>query len=160
MPAQNLISFAIPEADRTAILNAIETIKTKLSPYLIALTPQERQNLAKMSDKTLAFVSKTLSYCGSNPEFAPPYLNTTELSRDFEAARMLDEFENLLAPIESGLSDTIMLAGSEAYVASLSYYNTVKNGARLDVPSAKTIYEDLSKRFPQRGKEEITQPVT
>jgi len=45
------------------------------------------------------------------------------------------------------LPDTEMLSGSEAYVAALTYYNSVKQAAKMNVPSAKAIYEDLRKRF-------------
>jgi hypothetical protein len=39
------------------------------------------------------------------------------------------------------------LAGSEAYVTALAYYNSVKLGAKLDVPNAKAVYSDLKIRF-------------
>ena len=55
-----------------------------------------------------------------------------------------------LKQLESNLNDTLMVAGSEAYVGALSYYNSVKYGPRLNVADAKVIYEDLRKRF-ERG---------
>ena len=56
----------------------------------------------------------------------------------------------LARPIEQlnrTLDDTIMLSGSEAYVAALAYYNSVKRAAKINVPGALTIHEDLKKRF-------------
>ena len=44
-----------------------------------------------------------------------------------------------------------MMAGSEAYIASLSYYNSVKMAAKLNVPGAKPIYDDLKKRFTKNA---------
>ena len=55
-----------------------------------------------------------------------------------------------LKQLESNLNDTLMVAGPEAYIGALSYYNSVKYGARLNVADAKVIYEDLRKRF-ERG---------
>ncbi|MNW16927.1 hypothetical protein D3C71_2159470 [compost metagenome] len=49
------------------------------------------------------------------------------------------------------MKDTIMLTGHEAYVQALYYYGSVKLAARAGDAEAKTIAEDLSKRFP-RGK--------
>jgi len=49
------------------------------------------------------------------------------------------------------------MAGSEAYIASLSFYNSAKDAAKRDIPGAKAVYEDLRLRFPQangRKKEE------
>jgi len=45
-----------------------------------------------------------------------------------------------------------MQAGSEAYTASLIFYNAVKGAAKAGVPGMKTIYDDLQSRFPGRGK--------
>lgn len=61
--------------------------------------------------------------------------------------------EQLLHQIE----DTMTMAGSEAYIASLSFYNSAKDAAKRDIPGAKAVYEDLRLRFPQangRKKEE------
>jgi len=40
-----------------------------------------------------------------------------------------------------------MMAGSDAYVGALSYYNSVKYGAKVNAADAKVIYEDLKQRF-------------
>jgi hypothetical protein len=58
------------------------------------------------------------------------------------------------------LRDTQMLAGSDAYTAALAYYNSVKQAAKMNVPNAKTIQEELGKRF-ERGaykRGEISKP--
>jgi hypothetical protein len=45
----------------------------KLKPHIIALTPDERRAIPKMSDKTLPFMEKTLDYYQAAPQFAPPF---------------------------------------------------------------------------------------
>ncbi len=52
MAAENIVSIEIPAADITAVQDAIQIIEDKLKPYLVALNPEERQELPKMSDKT------------------------------------------------------------------------------------------------------------
>lgn len=151
MPAENRVSFQISDADKTTIRSAVTLIKTTLQPYLISLTPEERHELAKMSDKSVAFVEKCLNYAKTNPEFAPPYLNVNDLGEDVENVKLLTEIDNPLEQIVTGLDDTIMLAGSEAYTASLAYYNSIKQAAKQNIPNAKNIYEDLRARFPQKG---------
>ena len=151
MAAENRVSVVISPEDEAAVKDALATIKTILSPHLIALTPEERQALPKMSDKSIGFVNKSVNYVSSNPEFAPPYLNAGELVKDVNAVNTLNAFLNPLEQIVTGLDDTIMAAGSEAYVASLSYYNSVKQASKVNVPNAKTIYDDLGERFPQKS---------
>jgi hypothetical protein len=152
MPEDNRISIQIPEADITEINAAIETLKTKLQPYLIALTPEDRKMLPKMSDKTIPFVDKTLDYAQNSPQFAPQYMNVNEMKIDLDALNTLTEFYRPLEQIISGLDDTMMLSGSEAYIAALSYYNSVKMAAKMNVPAAKPIYDDLKERFNKKSK--------
>jgi hypothetical protein len=57
----------------------------------------------------------------------------------------------LAEPLCDNLRDTQMLAGSEAYTAALAYYNSVKQAAKMNVPNAKTIQEELGKRFKGQG---------
>lgn len=150
MPVENRISIQLSEQDITDIQTAITTLSSKLDPLLIALSKQDRRTLAKMSDKTIPFVTKATEYADSHPNFAPPFLNKEELKIDLKAVNDLTPIYRSLQQLVSNLDDTIMLAGSEAYIAALSYYNSVKLASKMDVPDAKTIYEDLKTRFPQK----------
>lgn len=155
MPGENRVSISITPEDQAAINEAIQTLRTKLLPYLISLSPEERRTLPKISDKTIAFVTKVIGYVTTNPEFSPPYLSAPELKKDVEAVTLLRSFFTPLEQYTIGLDDTMMEAGSEAYVMALSYYNSVKQAAKMNVPVAKSIYEDLRERFPQKtGKPE------
>lgn len=156
MPEDNRIAIQIPEADVTEINAAIETLKTKLQPYLIALTPEDRKLLPKMSDKTIPFVDKALDYAQNSPQFAPQYMNVPEMKIDLDALNTLTEFYRPLEQIISGLDDTMMLSGSEAYIAALSYYNSVKMAAKMNVPAAKPIYDDLKERFNRKSKTAVS----
>ncbi len=152
MPEDNRVGIEIPETDIAEINAAIETIKAKLQQYLIALTPEERKALPKMSDKTIPFVDKALDYAETSSQFAPQYMNVPEMKIDVTAVHLLTSFFRPLEQLTSGLDDTIMLSGSEAYVASLSYYNSVKMAAKMNIPDAKPIYDDLKERFMNRSK--------
>ena len=109
------------------------------------------QQLPKMSDKTQPFVAKVMDYAKSNPEFAPSYLNVDESGIDMKAVHDLAAILQVVQPLCDNLNDTEMMSGSEAYKAALTYYNSVKLAAKLNVPSAKAIHEDLSKRFEGQG---------
>ena len=151
MPEENRVSIELTEEQKTNINNGIDAIESAFEDRLIALSKGERQQLPKMSDKTIPFVDKTLAYVKSNPEFAPPYMDSEELDVDFQAVKDLNLIYNRLFQLISNLDDTIMLSGSEAYVTSLQYYNTVKVASRMNIPGAKVIYEDLKTRFPGSG---------
>lgn len=144
---ENVVSIVIPSGDLQQVIIKLQEISNILKPYLIALTPEDRKTIAKMSDKTLPFVEKALDYAQSNPEFTPAYMSVPELQIDMKAVQDMTTILQYMIPICDNVSDTEMLSGSEAYLAALTYYNSVKHAAKMNVPSAKAIYDDLSKRF-------------
>jgi hypothetical protein len=102
----------------------------------------------------LPFVQKCLSYCQSNPEFAPAFVDFDGLFADMKVYEQLTPIYRLIFQLENKLNDTTMEAGAESYVSSLAYYNAVKYATRMDAPGAKAIADDLSKRFARSSKAE------
>jgi hypothetical protein len=153
----------IPEAVLTQIHTQISGILTSLQPYVTALTPQERRDMLKMGDKSLAFVEKAHGYAHENAALVPNYLDMVAFDVDFNDAHGLWTILNLVKQLEESLEDTVMTAGSEAFHTALVFYNAAQQAAKLDVPGAKAIYEDLKTRFPggkrSRGSTE-TETVT
>lgn len=147
---ENRVHIEIADADMTAIQDAIAVLHTKLSPILKTLDNQERRELPKMGDSTEPFVEKTIDYAKTNPQFLPPYVQVGDMEVDFGSVQSLNSVVRPLRQLMGGLEDTIMLAGSEAYVAALSYYNSVKMGQKMNMPGAEAIYTDLRKRFEKK----------
>ena len=150
MSTQNQISIVIPQAVIDAVTEKLQECKTDLAPYLQALTAEERMELFKMGNKTVATVQKTKSYVVTNPEFIPSYMNTAEFLKDETVVTQLNPIVNLANQIASDADDTLMLAGSEALESALLYYGQVREANSKGVPTAKPIYQDLSERF-KRG---------
>jgi len=144
---ENKINFTIPDEVITEVTQKLNEVETALKPYLIALTPEERRTIPKMSDKTVPFVEKTLDYSQSDPQFAPPFMDKDGLAADMKAVDQLMPIFRVINQLNDGLDDTLMEAGGESYVNALSYYNAVKMASKMNIPGAKAIYEDLSKRF-------------
>ncbi|MEB2784470.1 hypothetical protein [Algoriphagus persicinus] len=155
---ENRISIEIPAADLAAAKAALEQVQTILAPYVIALTPDQRRTLPKMSDGTEPFVAKVVEYANDDPQFLPPFVDKGEFDKDWQAISGLLPLLRLGNQICDNLSDTTMLAGSEAYISALSYYNSVKQAAKVNVPDAKAIYEDLRKRFEGQGRRQQPAP--
>ena len=103
-----------------------------------------------MGDKSIPFVTKGLEYLKVSGTPAPPYVNPVELEVDINAFETLRQIRQVAQPIVDMLDDTMLLCGSEAYVSVLAFYNYLKGAAKMNVPGAKSILEDLSTRFPSR----------
>jgi hypothetical protein len=142
------VSWSLTPAEQAEVDGAIATLQRVLGPKLQHLTPQERIELAKMGDKTVAFVQKVLEYSSSHPEFLPPYVDRAALEVDVEGVLALSPLTHALESLAEGTEDTRMLAGSEAYTAALSYYQSVRTATKRGVPGAEAIYRDLAERFP------------
>ncbi len=144
--------FQIDPADLQEVKNAINVINEKLVPLLIALTPEERRELAKMGDKTTAFVTKAVEYMQEFPELVPKYVESEPAKIDLAAVQTILPLNSQFTKFEEMTADSSMLSGSEAYGAALSFYNSVKLQAKENVPGAKNVYEDLKTRFPGRSR--------
>ena len=157
MSTANRIDASIPGSVITDVTNKLKEAAILLKPYLESLTVEERKTLAKMSDKTVAFVNKIDSYTDSNPEFAPAYMEIPDFKKDINLVNDLKDVLDIANQICSNVDDTVMLAGSEAYVGALLYYYSLKGAIKAGQPNAKPIYEDLAKRFP--GPRKKTPPT-
>jgi len=149
---ENRISITISPEDNAKVKAAIDTLHTTLAPFLVALNPNERRTLPKVSDGTLPFVQKALEYAQTNAQFVPAYVDVAELKTDVDAVSTLLQFLRPLEQLFEILDDTVMLSGSEAYVAALAFYNSVKQATKMKVPGAEPIYNDLLQRFDGQGK--------
>jgi hypothetical protein len=148
----NQHSQAIPSTVLVQAQAKVDEVRALLAPYLLALTPEERQNLPKMGPRTIAFVEKAYDFARQNPGMVPLFLDVVSFGTDFADAHSLWTLRNTVQQLEEAVDDTEMAAGSEAYQAALVFYHSVKAAAAQDVPGAKAVYEELKSRFPHAGK--------
>lgn len=158
MSTKNQINVEIPEAVITSVIKKLNECKTELAPYMQGLTADERRDLFKMGDKTVATVQKTRSYTETNPEFIPAYMNVAEFNSDVNVVNQLKPIEDLAKQLVVDISDTSMLAGSEALQQALLYYGQVREADSKGVPSSRAIYEDLQPRFARRRNKPSEKP--
>jgi hypothetical protein len=159
MSQTNQTAVDISKADLAEIKEYIQKLNAKLMPYLKTLSADERMELPKMGDKTVSFVRKALEYCRENPELVPSFLNVADFDADLRGFETLQSLYQPTLQITDALSDAMLLSGSEAYTAALTFYNATKNAVKSKVPKAETIYDDLSARFA-KGKREKAEAKT
>ena len=148
---QNNFSTAIPEDVLKKAAAFFQQGAAQLRPYLQPLTPEERSTMLKMGAKTVDFVQKAYDYARNNPSFVPDFLDLDEFANDSAALAGLSPIEQLLGGLALDTNSTMMMAGSDAYAASLVLYNNIKFLAKNKRPGAQAAYDDLSHRFPGNG---------
>jgi hypothetical protein len=149
MPYKNVESD-FSQADVLEIKAALKTVQDRL-PFLIHLSVQDRRRSLKMGDKSLAFVTKSLSAAQANPEILPNSFDIEALNRDYQLSRHLLEVLTVLQQLTEKVDDTLMAVGSEAMTNSLSVYDYVKMAAKRE-PGLKGLAEQLGERFKKMGR--------
>lgn len=150
MSNSNQISILLPVEKMEEAKQLYSQANAIIAPYLVSLTNDQKAGLPKMGERSIPFVTKGAEYLSIPTTPAPPYIEPAELNVDLNAYETLRQIRQVVAPTLEMLDDTMLLCGSEAYVAVLAFYNYLKGAAKMNVPGAKTIYEDLSSRFPGR----------
>ena len=147
MSVQNQVSLTFLPDELQKIREATAILSTVLKPKLIQLKPDDRQQMAKMGDRTINFVSKAFEHAERNPELTPRYFDLEEAKIDFTAVTVLREFSSTLSTVSQMIDDTMTVSGSEAYSAALSFYGAIKAAAKNRQPGAEFIFEDLKSQF-------------
>lgn len=156
---ENRIHQIISNQDMKAIKDAISVLEDKLMPHLKTLTSDDRRKLVKMGESSKPFVRKVVEYAKSDGQFLPSFVDQEQLEVDMDAVDNMHSFNRPLSQVMGALNDSILLAGSEAMQAALAYYQSVKQAAKLNVPDAKVISDDLSSRFEGQGRRATTTPA-
>jgi len=152
---ENRVSATLTPEDRQAVMDAIATIREKLS-FLIDLSPEERRTLHKMGDKSRAFVKKAAEVAQQNEGILPRAFDLDEMRKDVQLTEDLYPILLALGQLHELVDDTYMAVGSEAYAGALLVYNAAKmnNFGGLD-----DALDELGKRFARksRGKKSATE---
>jgi len=126
----------------------LDELMDMLAPYLVTLSPTERQPLVKMRADYLKFIDVSYGLALENPELFSGFFETVTFGEDFSAAHELLSFAAALNQLRDNMSDTEMAAGNCGLQAALAFYNTVKIAARHNIPGVRMIYEKLKSRRP------------
>ena len=152
---ENRIDATLEAAKRDQILDLIAQVRAIL-PFLIDLTPEERQALPKMGDKSRAFVSQALQLALQDDTYLPRSFDVAEMQRDVELAEAIFPIMVALKQLSEFVDDTYVQIGSEAYTAALVVYQSARRngqGAALD-----NLLDALGQRFARKSKEKPPTP--
>ena len=147
MSKGNLVSGPIPADKYKNALKNIKDLLSVLKPFEVNLTEEEKKRIPKSGERIAAFIEKSIMYMNSNPEYMNGVMNAKEAENDRVTQKQAIELTEKLNIVLQILNDLYIAAGSDAYVASLDYYHSVKRSVERGDASAKQISEDLSKAF-------------
>jgi len=157
MPSDNKISATLSAQDLADILAAFATILEKL-PFLQNMTPQERRRTPTLGTERTAMDQTFAAEMAAHPELVPSYVDMTELAKDRALWAQLAEIAAKAREVCEGIEDTAHLAGSDIYMAYLSFYQAARQAARRNVVGADSLYQNLRQFIPSGGGGAPTPP--
>jgi hypothetical protein len=95
-----------------------------------------------MGEKIIGFVEKVYDFAKQNPNLVSSYLEIAVFGVDFGGAHGLWMLHNMILQLKEGISNTEMVAESEAYQAALVFYKFVKMVVVQDIPGAREVYKE------------------
>ena len=143
----NVNDQAIPAAILAGALKKIKEARADLAPFLHPLTTKQREELPKMGDKTLAFVTKMAEYAQSLSDLMPSYLDVPGLVIDANTSNALLPVFQELDGFATDVDSTRMVAGSEGYTAALMGYGALQSAAKANQHGAQAAVAVLAPRF-------------
>ena len=143
----NINNTPIPAAVLAGALKKIQDARADLAPYLHPLTIQQREEILKMGDKSLAFVTKMAEYAQSLRKLMPSYLDVPGLVLDAATCNDLLPVFQELDGFTTDVDSTRKVAGSEGYTGALIGYGALQGAAKNNQPGAQAAVTALEPRF-------------
>jgi hypothetical protein len=157
----NTISVVLPAAVKQKVADALRTLQQELTPYLHPLTPEQRQAIVKLGDRSVAFMQDIEKYGAATPGFVPAFVNFADLQEDVRATADLADILRPLQQLTTDVESTMMQTGGEAYTDALVVYRNIQSAAKNNMPGAQAAYEALKVRFAKSSKSESkTKPAS
>lgn len=156
--AQSLISETIPQSVMDTVTQKLSEAIDAFQPYATGLSPQQRQELVKMGDKSVSYADKVSDYLQTSPDYLPRRFNVAEFGKDYAIPRQVSPARALAEKLFEMLDDTAMAAGSDVMMVCNAYYNAVQDAVHDGDAGAKAIHDDLKARYPYTSKKKQTFP--
>lgn len=153
---QNLVTLNLTAADITVLTGALDTIRTTLGDRAVSLTPQQRQELTKMGDKSRTFCEQAVAGIRSNSGSMPADLDVAGLAQDLEDFSKLNAFYTDYLALGEKIDDTLRAVSSDVMTGSIMGVTFLKALNKLN-PALDTLLASL--RNVRRSKPKAKPPV-
>jgi hypothetical protein len=128
------------------ILEKLEEIR-QLMPFAVGLSARDRLTLPALGSKSTQFVQRSLESMRQNPTLVPAFVELSSVESSYAMYNSLLGIVESIQQLERLAMDTMHSAGNYSLSQSLEFYNSVKRGARANVPGAQSVLESLKTRF-------------
>lgn len=122
---QNLVSIDLSADELAAMDQAIATLEALTKPF-ITLSADDKKNLVKMGDKSVAFCQQTALVLEQNKDVLPQSFDYSEMEDDLAAYAALQSRALRVREVLAKIDDTQTALGSDVMVAASEGYALMK----------------------------------
>lgn len=149
----NRASFDISQTQKKEVADKGGEVSTLIEPFQTDIAKDDLKSLSQIADGRLPFVEKCADYAVSNPDHVPAIVDVAEFQKDLKAYKDLREMARPYRQILNILETSMAVAGSEAWASARAYYKMVQLNAKMGVPGAQAVYDDLRVLFESKTNE-------
>ncbi len=110
-----------------------------------------------MGDKSVAFVRKSVEMAQDGSDYLPGAFDAAEFKSDLALYDALLPMLQKTSKLQELLDDTLLLIGSDLYVAALVHYAAAKRFG--DTGGLDGLMGELGKRFTRKTADPVTPPI-
>lgn len=151
MPFLNFDDRHFTPAEKTTILDALNTLETALTPKLANLTPQERQQFGSVNEQNKLIINKVKSYKENQPNLSSPDIDWAEFLSDYESRSFLQSHIERIAELMRGMENAKILHDWDNYQAALVDYNYTQYKNNSGATGYSTKETELKQFFNRTG---------
>lgn len=142
----NKLNASIDAVVLAAVYALFDNLDTTL-PFLEELTEEDVKKMPKASTINRDYIRDVLNALQSIGTPISPLIDANAIERDLLLQEQLNKIILRAEQFLKKLKDTAMLAGSEAYAASLQAYSIIDAKANIGEPNYGALRTRLSSRF-------------
>jgi len=149
--AQNLISASLSATEAAEVEQNLNAVKAGLK-FLLSLQTDDTKGLFKVGPNFLPFVEEAFQTVKTHPEILPGVFDKEEFLKDYALLSALSPILNQINELAEGVKKTFTAVGSDALMASLEVYATVRQN-KDKVPGLSVTADRMADYFKKTKAE-------
>ena len=142
---QNLKNAELTPEALAQIGDKLEEVR-QLIPFAVGLSAGEKLSIPALGSRRTQFVQLAVESARQNPELLPSFMDAVTFGAEFALFNNLVTVQVAVQQLERMVSDTMHLAGNQAFAGAREFYNTVKRASQANVPGAMAVKASLQTR--------------
>ena len=143
--SQNLISQAMTDVQRDAIITDLSAADTKFANYKVPLTTDQIKKLSKLAVADIALLDLAATYAAQNAGAIPADINVTEMNKDIALAKQLAQVDAKAQQLAESTKVSLISVMSDGYGAAREIYRIAL--ARGRTPQTIPFLDAFGARF-------------